>query len=198
MDGIGGIGKTALAVEAAYRCKERGLFDAFIFVSAKQHVLALGSIRKSKPTARTLDEFFNETAHVLGETGIRQLAGDNKRRALLDALRSEHALLIYDNLETLTVEPQEVLTDFLCELPPGCKAIITSRRRGGEGGVWLRLEKLEWEAAREIIESEMMRDPHLASKLRRVGEVRWPELYDETGGSPLALMHALGLMRARR
>jgi hypothetical protein len=45
IDGIGGIGKTALAVEAAYRCKEDGLFDAFIFVSAKQKRLEPGGIK---------------------------------------------------------------------------------------------------------------------------------------------------------
>lgn len=197
VDGIGGIGKSALAVEAAYRCKEKGLFDAFIFVSAKVNILAPGGILELTPAARTLEEFLNETARALGQTGIAQLAGDGKRRALLDSLRSVRALLIYDNLETLTKEEQEAMAEFLRELPQGCKAIITSRRRGGEGAVWLRLEKLEWEAARGIIESEMARDPQLAGKLRRAGEARWPELYDETKGSPLALMHMLGLVRVR-
>ena len=197
VDGIGGIGKSALAVEAAYRCKEKDLFDAFIFVSAKQNILGPGGIRELTPAARTLDEFLNETARVLGQTGIAQLAGDGKRRALLDSLRSTRALLIYDNLETLTKEEQEATAEFLRELPQGCKAIITSRRRGGEGAVWLRLEKLEWDAARAIIENEMARAPQLANKLRRVGEARWQELYDATGGSPLALMHTLGLMRVR-
>src|SRR5205085_4132561 len=43
----------------------------------------------------------------------------------------------------------------------------------------------------------MARDPQLASKLRRAGAARWQELYDETKGSPLSLMHTLGLMRVR-
>lgn len=197
VDGIGGIGKSALAVEAAYRCKEKVLFDAFIFVSAKENILDPKGIRDLKPAARTLDEFLNETARVLGEAGITKLAGDAKRRALLDALRGIRSLLIYDNLETLAKEEQEALADFLRELPSECKAITTSRRRGGEGAVWLRLEKLEWEAARSIIESEMGRDPQLAKKLQRAGEVRWQQLYDETKGSPLALVHTLGLMRVR-
>jgi tetratricopeptide (TPR) repeat protein len=197
LDGIGGIGKSALAVEAAYRCKEKGSFDAFIFVTAKQNILDPSGIRELQPAARTLDEFLNETARVSGQAGITKLAGDDKRRALLEALRGTRALLIYDNLETLTKEDQEALADFLRELPQSSKAIITSRRRGGEGAVWLRLEKLEWEAARSIIESEMARDPQLAVKLRRAGEARWQELYDETKGSPLALMHTLGLMRVR-
>ncbi|PYS92317.1 MAG: NB-ARC domain-containing protein [Acidobacteria bacterium] len=197
LDGIGGIGKSALAVEAAYRCKESGQFAAFIFVSAKQNILEPERIRELKPAARTLDEFLNESARVLDRTDIAKLAGDDKRRALLDALRELRALLIYDNLETLSKDEQEALADFLRELPPGCKAIITSRRRGGEGAVWWRLEKLDWEAARAIIESEMARDEKLAQKLQRAGAARWSELYDETKGSPLALTHTLGLMRVR-
>jgi hypothetical protein len=143
VDGIGGIGKTALAVEAAYHCKEKGMFDAFIFVSAKQKALAPSGIRKMKPVARTLDEFLNETVRVLGQPGIAKLRDDEKRRPLLDTLRETRALLIYDNLETLTKEEQEALADFLREIPQGCKAAITSRRRGGEGAVWLRLGELE-------------------------------------------------------
>src|SRR5262245_16728471 len=86
VDGIGGIGKTALAIEAAYRCKEKGVFDGFIFVSAKQDVLVPGGIRELTPSAHTLGEFLNETARVLGQIGIAQLASEGKRRALLDTL----------------------------------------------------------------------------------------------------------------
>ncbi len=39
IDGIGGIGKTALAIEAAYRAQKAGAFDAFVFVTAKQNIL---------------------------------------------------------------------------------------------------------------------------------------------------------------
>ena len=89
------------------------------------------------------------------------------------------------------------MAELLRDLPQGSKAIITSRRRGGEGGVWLRLDQLEWDAAREIIRNELTRDAALARKLNAVGEGRWQELYDETKGSPLALVHTLGLIRTR-
>ncbi len=142
---------------------------------------------------RTLEGFLNESARGLGQPGIAQLTGEEKRRAL----REKPALLIYDNLETLEKAEQEALADFLRELPQSCKAIITSRRRGGEGAVWLRLDKLDWETGRAIIEDEMLRDARLAETLRRAGEARWRLLFDETGGSPLALKHVLGLMRVR-
>lgn len=197
VDGIGGIGKTALAVEAAYRCKDTNLFDSFVFVSAKQKILTPDRIRASVPDAGTLDEFMNETARVLGQTSILRLDGDRKIRALLDTLRSRRTLLIYDNLETLPKNEHEAMVDFLRELPQGCKAIITSRRRGGDGAKWLRLDKLEWEAVRDIIKSEMTRYPRLQSKMRRVAEARWQELYNETNGSPLTMIYVLGLLRTR-
>ncbi len=168
-----------------------------MFISAEQNILKPSGIQEQTPAARTLDDFLNETARVLGQPGIAKLTGDEKRRALLDVLRTVRALLIYDNLETLSKEEQEAMADFLRELPQACKAIITSRRRGGEGAVWLRVEKLDWDAARGIIENEMARDAGLANKLRLVPESRWQELYDETNGSPLALVHTLGLMRVR-
>jgi tetratricopeptide (TPR) repeat protein len=197
LDGIGGIGKSAIAIEAAYRSQEAGTFQAFVFVTAKTKILDPSSIKELNPPAKTLDEFLNETARVLGQPGIAKLTGDEKRRSLIDALRSMRTLLIYDNLETLTKEEQEGIADFLRELPQGCKAVITSRRRGGEGGVWLRVEKLDWNAALGIIKNQMSLDEGLASKLNRVGEARWQELFDETNGSPLALVHTLGLMRVR-
>jgi tetratricopeptide (TPR) repeat protein len=196
VDGIGGIGKSALAVEAAYRAQVANAFNAFVFITAKQNILEPMGIREQTPVARVLDDFLNETARVLGQPGIAKLASEEKRRILLDVLRTMRTLLIYDNLETLSKEEQEAMADFLRELPQGCKAIITSRRRGGEGAVWLRVEELDWDAARGIIENEMARDSGLANKLHRV-EPRWQELYDKTNGSPLALVHTLGLMRVR-
>ena len=68
VDGIGGIGKTALAVEAAHRAQELGAFDAFVFVTAKQNILAPTGIRQQTPAARALDEFLNETARCSGKS----------------------------------------------------------------------------------------------------------------------------------
>ena len=60
----------------------------------------------------------------------------------------------------------------------------------------MRLERLNWGDAKKIILHEANRDERLRVKLSIV-EKRWQELYDATGGSPLALIHTLGLMRVR-
>ena len=197
IDGIGGIGKTALAVECAHRALEAGTYASAVFITAKTNRLVSGEIKEEHPTARTIDEFVNEAARAIGREGIAQESGEAKRRALLAALRGEKTLLIFDNLETLNKAEDEAMGDWLRDLPGGCKAMLTSRRRGGEGAVWLRLDKLEDSAALEIIKAEMDKDAGLAAKFNRARPERWQALVDEAGGSPLALTSVLGILRKR-
>ena len=197
IDGIGGIGKTALALEAAYRCRDRGLFDAYVFVSAKTNRLDPQGIQELTPAAHTLETFLNETARALGQTGIAKMEEGQKASALLDHLRGTRALLIFDNLETLSKAEQETLANWLRRLPGESKAILTSRRRGGEGALWLRLSKLTWSDALKIIDDQAKNNDRLKAKLQRAGLRRVQQLYDETHGSPLALLHILGLLRLR-
>lgn len=196
LDGIGGIGKTSLAIEAAYRAQEQRLFDNITFVSAKINRLDSGEIKPIQPIAQTLDGFINATSRALGRADIAQLSSDAKACALLDALRGSRSLLIFDNLETLNKEEQEALTDVLRDLPNGCKVMLTSRRRGGEGAVWLRLDKLDDAAARDIIHEACGKDGNLATKFARAGAAT-QDLLDEADGSPLALTNILGILRKR-
>jgi predicted ATP-dependent serine protease len=41
IEGIGGVGKSALAIEVSYRCIESDLFESVIWISAKESVLTL-------------------------------------------------------------------------------------------------------------------------------------------------------------
>jgi tetratricopeptide (TPR) repeat protein len=197
IDGIGGIGKTALAIEVAYLCKEKGKFDGFVFVSAKLDQLEPSGIQETTLATTTLDAFLNECARAIGRQGIAQLSSRDKQRVFLDALRGMRTLLIFDNLETLTTQEQAAIGEFLRELPAECKAIVTSRRRTGESAVTIRLERLDWETARELIENEMARHPDVKRALSRAGEAGWKQLNDEAGGSPLALTWTIGLIRAQ-
>ena len=186
----------------AYLCLEQALFHIFLFATAKQTRLEGRGEEKITDTAKTLDGMLTQLALTLGEHTVAQLADAEKRRGLISALRissgpARRILVLLDNLETLSIEEQTGATEFLRSLPQEVKAIVTSRRRIMDGAVWVRLDELEWEGARNLIQEEMRRASNLETALRNAGEPRWQALYDATGGSPLALRWMLSLMRAR-
>lgn len=74
VDGIGGVGKTTLVVEAAYRCLGASnneafmgvpTFDAIIFISAKQYYLTPFGLLPSLAPRRTLDDIFRQISRIL-------------------------------------------------------------------------------------------------------------------------------------
>ncbi len=133
INGIGGVGKSALAKQIGYLVLEEGLFDAVVWLSAKQDHLTIPGMRSggSREALRSLNDLFETTARVLG-AGSPPLEPDARRRLALDMLTSERfprgVLVIVDNYETLRADEQERIASFLFEeLPYPCQALITSR-----------------------------------------------------------------------
>lgn len=144
------MGKTSLAIRAAYDCPP-GLFQRIVFVSVKDREMDDDGER---PLGNLLVpgflEMLNELARELGWPDIAKSPEDQRIRLLLDALRPTQALLLLDNLESLPKTDRDQLFTFVKRLPPGCKAILTSRRRIGSGSEELILEKLDQDAALAI------------------------------------------------
>jgi len=97
-------------------------------------------------------------------------------------------LLILDNLENLDKPQQNLLFEFVSDLPPSCKAIVTSRRRTDVDARIIRLEKLDQDAALEYLE-ELSIGRDLLKKASRDDRLH---LYEETGGNPLLLRWIVG------
>jgi tetratricopeptide (TPR) repeat protein len=188
IDGPGGIGKTSLAVRAAYDCTPEQ-FDRIAFVSVKNRELDDDGVRELGVFVLPgFLEMLNELSRELGRADITKAPEDERIRLLLEALRDERALLILDNLESLPKSDRDRLFTFVKRLPQGCKAILTSRRRIGSGSEELILQKLSRDAALETLADLARRNPLLA----KTGEAERVALYEETAGNPLLLRWVAG------
>ncbi|MBI3423769.1 MAG: AAA family ATPase [Acidobacteria bacterium] len=188
IDGPGGMGKTSLAVRAAYECTLEQ-FQRIIFLSVKDREMEDDGERKLVGFILPgFLEMLNELARELGKPEINKSPEDQRVKLLLEALRPVQALLILDNLESLTKDDRDQLFTFVKRLPQGCKAILTSRRRIGSGSELLILEQLDEAAALATLD-DLARHNKLLAK---TSEAERRALYQQTGGKPLLLRWVAG------
>ena len=188
IDGPGGVGKTALAIRAGYLAPEKD-FKLKIFLSAKK--------RKLTPTGIvpiydfSFSEFMsllNELACQIDGPDISQMNQSERVSEVSRALENKHALIIIDNLEDLKEDERARLYDFLDHLPASCKAIVTSRRRNDVTGRVIRLDRLQFEDAMELI-NQLSHDNFL---LKRANQEDRQNLYQITQGNPLLIKWVVG------
>lgn len=192
VDGIGGVGKTALVLDVAYQSLQASTgeivrsniptFDAIIFVSAKQQYLTAQGIIQSSQAYRTLRQIFHEVTHTLQRYDIRSTPAQEQPDVVREALGRQRTLLIVDNLETM--EDRQAILSFLYQLPPTVKVVVTTRERAMFSPI--RLEQLAEEAALELIEQQA------EEKKVQLSREEVHMLYRRIGGIPAALVYAVG------
>ncbi len=187
VDGIGGVGKTTLVVEAAYRClSANSTFEAIIFTSAKlNHLTSLGLLPRLT-YQRTLRDICREIARVFGFLEVNNLSLPEQIEVIRHKLSQTRTLLIVDNLETIE-DKQEALS-FLYDLPPTVKVIITTREQ--TLFVPIRLNCLPKEHGLRLIQQEAR------EKAVDITSVESQQLYDAVSGVPAAMIYAIGQMAA--
>jgi tetratricopeptide (TPR) repeat protein len=192
--GVGGVGKTALALNAAHLCWEakkkeatNGIpkFDAIVFTSAKITTLSPNGVLTRPLREGTLTEILLTIARVLDEQAITQATPEEQRRWVYDSLRKQSTLLIVDNLETMKEQDQDEVLAFLEDLPPGCKAIITSRKQTLQR-THVSLDELPEEDCISLIHQ------HAEEKGLVWKSAQARRLYHRFGGVPAALIYAVG------
>lgn len=189
IDGVGGIGKSALALEVAHRflwqteeMSPEEHFEVLVWTSAKQTILRPGSgIVNRQQVLRTLDDICESVAVTLSiEDKIRSHPRD-KVGIIRRHLSQQRTLLIVDNLETVD---DEAVIEFLQELPAPTKAIITTRHRI-DVAYPVRLLGMKWEDSKTLIEQECLK------KEVKLTEDQKRKLHDRTGGVPLAIVWSI-------
>lgn len=191
IDGIGGVGKSALALELAYGYREgyanlpeEERFEAVVWVSAKRTLLTAGGIQQRRQSFNTLDDLFREVAAVHDLPAILQAPAAERRGLVERSLAERRTLLIIDNLET--VDDEELLS-FLRELPDPTKAIVTTRHRI-DIAYAIRLTGMPRDDALRLMAVEA------EAKGVALAPAALDELEHRTGGLPLAMIWSIGLM----
>jgi hypothetical protein len=188
--GIGGVGKTALVLEAARLCLKASCenlagtpkFDAIIFTSAKQQELIPNSILRRQQGQRNLREIFREIANALEDSTIIQSPPHDQFDRIRQSLSKQRTLLIVDNMETM--EDRDEVIEFLYNLPICVKVVITTRERIAL--LPISLHNLPLDDGLQLIQQQA------ADKSITLNDEESKLLYDRTGGIPLAIVYAIG------
>jgi hypothetical protein len=184
IEGLGGIGKTALARAVAFALAEQSDYDGLAWISARQTWLNdRGAIETAPNAATSLADIVTRLAMQLGFVELAGLNAADKLDRLAGFLRSTPHLIVIDNLES--VSDVELLLPALLPLARPTRFLLTSRQTLSHFPAVARfpMRPLSVEDSRALVESELRRRGRPAA-LR-------PEdmaaLYAVVGGTPLAL-----------
>lgn len=194
--GPGGIGKTTLALEVAYRCLAAAeqeswevggvpKFEVIVFASAQSQEFLGPHLSERWQADRTLKDIIREVLRTVDYVDGMPLALDAQIEYVHSILKNYKTLLILDNLET--AENPGRLLAFVRSLPQSVKVILTSRTRFGVGKT-ISLDYLAADSGFSLIEHQAKK------KLVGLARSQTQEIYRLSGGLPLAMAYSIGYL----
>lgn len=183
IDGLGGIGKTALAYEIAQRASNTGAFETTIWISA-----AVSSQTDYVPLenrALTFEGILNLIARRLGHPNPGALSLEDRMAWARKELQHVRGLIVLDNLET-AAEPQGQIVERLAHLlSESARAVLTSRQRFTNNVYEVHLTGLGEHESVQFI--QMVAETWNLRHLLGARHEDFAAIIPIAGGSPLAL-----------
>lgn len=193
IDGMGGIGKTALAYEVSDQCLKNRAFEVAVWCSASSSELISGIGRASGTL--TFESVLVSIGQQLGVSDVAKLELAEKKARVQALLRQQRTLVVLDNLETAGEPQNEIVRQLqLLLASTGSKALLTSRDRFTSDVYHIHLEGLDENSVRPLILqiAEEKGLHHVATAQLEAEEVA--QMAQATGGSPLALRLVVSLL----
>ncbi len=188
--GLGGIGKTALAREAADLSLQQECFQRVVWVSARTERFAGTGIQRLPVSDLTFESVLNEIARQCHISNLNRQSILETQKHIKGVLAAYPILLVLDNLET--VQDYETLVHDVSNLLRGqSKILITSRHKITRIDVYaIELKGLDADEGIVFLQKEsehrgvttVTEEPH-ATLL---------DIYTVTGGAPLAMKLVVG------
>ncbi len=188
--GIGGVGKTSLAVEAIHQllaarsAYEKQPYDAVIFTSARDSQLRLVDL-------------LDEIGRVLEFPTVLRQSDEEKLTFVQNLLRQFRVLLIIDNFET--IEDARLRRFALEGVPDSSKVIITTRDY--HPSLWPSTHALHLTGLDDAEALRLIRDwacEHNLAPLVTANDIDMQPLLRVTEGNPWVLLMALGFIAHRK
>ena len=184
IEGLGGIGKTAVAQSTAYHLAGQGAWQDILWVSARQERLTTQwNFEKIDDPIHSLEDVVTRLAHQLGQENLAGLPAADKVTGLKPILSAQPYLIVIDNLETLS--DTQALLPALFPLAGLTRFLLTSRYSLRDVGFVhiLPLSELSLAASKALLENELERH----GRTTTLSQSATTAIYQIVGGLPLAL-----------
>lgn len=186
IEGLGGIGKTALAEHVKDAALAAGLFDRFARFTVQN-----GDERVD--TALSTEVLVSSLAAQLGYTEINAMTASHAATALREALERQRALVIIDNIE----RPADLraVCDVFSPLRAPCLTRILLTSRPAIGTFWpaartLAMHELDTASSIAVLAAGVSSRTFTPAE---VPHEHFIQIYESVGGNPQALLVAAGL-----
>lgn len=180
IDGLGGIGKSALAIEIVHRVMEKPTFEKIIWLSAAS---------SETDNVLTFDKILNEIAIQLEIPEINSLPPQEKSSRMRVVMSNRKLLIVLDNLDTARESQSEIINKLKPIIGRG-KALLTSRRRFDGDVYGVHLMGLNRDDGINFIRQES-KDKNV-NRISASAPDELEHIVNVTDGSPLAMKLVVG------
>lgn len=194
IEGLGGIGKTALANAVIREIAPTSRFFDVAWVNAKrQDFWPDMGLQQTERPALDSETLVDTLLEQLGDEASRSGPPQQKMAILAQLLKDRPYLVVIDNLET--VIDYQTLLPLLRKLANPSKFLLTSRYRPRHSDVaHLRLKPLSQADTLVFLKQEA--EVRRLSTLANASQAQLKNIYEVVGGNPLALKLVVGQIHA--